>query len=199
MYCTQPMHRLQIHTGPAALMARATAALRHVFLLIACAIVATTPAMAQDKPATDDQQLQQIELTDAQVQGYLKIAPKLAKMFDRIDQAGDQPDKKLQSDLEALAKEGGFKSYDDLEIIVSNITFVMSGINEEDGSFQEPVEVLKEELKDIEADTELNAKEKAELVGAINESIAITPKLAHPGNVDIVKKHFKALSALFQE
>ena len=167
--------------------------------LLAIMAVSAVSAMAKDEAAVADGQLQQVELNEDQIKGYLKIAPKLSQMFDRIDKAGGEPDAKLQADLESVAKEGGFKSYDELEIVVSNVTFVMSGMNDEDGSFREPVEVLQQELKDTKADKELNAKEKEEMIAAINESIAITPKLAHKGNVDVVKKHFKALSALFQE
>ena len=76
-------------------------------------------------------ELEQIELKQTHIDGYLKIAPKLVKMFDRIDKAEGEPDKQLSADLEALAKEGGFQSFDELETVVSNITFVMSGISED--------------------------------------------------------------------
>lgn len=167
--------------------------------LLAFMAVAAAPATAKQEPAAVDGQLQQLPLNEDHIKGYLNIAPKLSKMFDRIDQAGGEPDAKLQAELEDIAKAGGFKSYEDLEIVVSNITFVMSGMNEEDGSFLEPVEVLQQELQDTEADTELKAKEREEMIAAIKESIAITPKLAHTDNIAIVKKYFKELSALFQE
>ena len=41
--------------------------------------------------------------------------------------------------------------------------------------------------------------EKAELIASIKESIAHTPKLAHRGNIDVVKKHFEALARHFDE
>ena len=144
-------------------------------------------------------QLEQIELKQTHIDGYLKIAPKLVKMFDRIDKANGEPDKQLSADLEALAKEGGFQSFDELETVVSNITFVMSGINDEDGSFKEPVEVLKEELAETEADQNMKGDEKKQLITSIKESIAHTPKLKHTGNIALVKKHFKELAKLFEE
>jgi hypothetical protein len=158
---------------------------------------AVAPTIAQDKPA-DDGGLVQVELTEDQVKGYLKVGPKLAEMFERIDKAGGEPDKKLTADLEALAKEGGYKSFEEMETIVSNITFIMSGMNDEDGTFTEPVEVLKKELEDTKADKELKGDEKKQMIESIQESIAQTPKLKYPGNVELVKKHLKELSSLFQ-
>ena len=166
-------------------------------IVFACAIGAIAPVNAQDK--SELLQLEQIALAEAHITGYLEIGPKLNKMFDRIDKAGDKPDKQLSADLEALAKTGGFKSFDELETVVSNVTFVMSGINEEDGSFKEPAELLKQELTETENDTSIKAEEKKQLIASIKESIAHTPTLKHPGNVELVKKHFPALVKLFQE
>ena len=170
-----------------------------VWFVTLCLLAAGALAAAQADEKAATLKLEQIALNEGHIKGYLKVGPKLAKMFDRIDKAGDAPDDKLMAELEALAKEGGFTSFDELETAVSNITFVMSGINEDDGTFREPVDVLKQELADTEADKELKGKDKAELVAAIKESIEHTPKLKHPGNVALVQKHFKALVKLFEE
>ena len=170
-----------------------------VWLATLCVLVAGALGAAQADDKAQLLKLEQIELNERHIKGYLKISPKLVKMFDRIDKAGDTPDDKLAVELEALAKEGGFSSFDELETAVSNITFVMSGINEDDGTFREPVDVLKQELADTEADQDLKGNDKAELVAAIKESIEHTPKLKHRANVALVQKHFKALVKLFEE
>lgn len=144
-------------------------------------------------------ELKQIALNEEHIQGYLKIAPDLTKLFGRIDAAQAAPDPQLLADLETLAKRGGFATFEDLEVAVANITFVMSGIDENDGSFREPVELLRQELADLEADKEIKGEERTELIASIKESIAHTPKLDHPGNIEIVKKHFKALARHFDE
>lgn len=170
-----------------------------VWLATVCLLVGGAFALAQADEKGELLKLAQIELNEGHIKGYLKIGPKLAKMFDRIDKADDTPDDKLKAELEALAKEGGFASFEDLETAVSNITFVMSGINEDDGTFREPVDVLKQELADTEADQDLKGNDKAELIAAIKESIEHTPKLKHQANVALVQKHFKALVKLFEE
>ena len=168
-----------------------------VSILLACAIAPLGAASAETK--AELLELQQIELSKAHINGYLKIGPKLVKMFDRIDKSNGEPDKQLLTDLEALAKEGGFSSFDELETVVSNITFVMSGINDEDGTFKEPVEVLKEELAETEADQGMKGDEKKQLIASIKESITHTPTLKYRGNVALVQKHFKELAKLFDE
>jgi hypothetical protein len=166
-------------------------------VLFACIAAVMTPALAQSNEGQVE--LEQIELKEAHVLGYLKIGKKLGAVFDRIDQAQGEPDKKLLADLEAVAKEGGYSSFDELEAVVSNITFVMSGINDENGSFKEPSEVLKEELAETEADQSIKGEEKEQLIASIKESIANTPKLKFKSNVALIQKHFKALSKLFEE
>ena len=151
--------------------------------------------LASSASAQDGAAFQQVKLTDAQVKGYLKIADKLPDVFERLDKAEGSPDKKLQEEIKSLGRTGGFKSLEELENVVATISFVMSGMDEE-GNFQEPSELLQAELKEIEADTELKAQEKKEMIASIKESIEGTPKLEHPSNVDVIKANLEALSAL---
>jgi hypothetical protein len=158
----------------------------------------TAHAQQSNGQPAEAENFEQVALTDAMVKGYIAASPKLSELFDRMDNTEGKTDSNLDGELEALAKKHGFKSYDEMEKVGSNIGFVMSGINEEDGSFREPLEVLQEELADVEADASLAKEEKEQLVASIKESIALTPKLKFPGNVDVVKAHLKALLDLFQ-
>ncbi len=172
-----------------------------VLFAIVLAVAAAAP-LASAQQSTSEQadidNFEQVQLTDAQVKGYIAASPRLSELFDRMDSAGNNPDPKLDAELEALARKHGFKNYDELETVGSNIGFVMSGINEEDGSFREPLEVLQEELAAVEADASIAAEEKQQLIASIKESITLTPKLKYPGNVNAVKAHLKALIDLFQ-
>jgi len=178
------MARQNLLAAPAAFM------LSFLMVAVLAPLGLSTAASAQDGPA-----FQQIQLTDAHVKGYLKVADKLPDVFERLDKAEGKPGKKLQSEIKSLGRSGGFKSLAELEDVVATITFVMSGMDE-DGNFQEPSELLKAELKEIEADTEMKAKEKEEMTASIKESIEGTPKLKHAGNVDVIKANLQALLAL---
>lgn len=150
----------------------------------------TVSAGAQDGPAFPE-----VKLTDAHVKGYLKVAKKLPKLFEALDKAEGKPGKKLQNEIKAVGREGGFKSLAEMEEVVATIGFVLSGMDE-DGNFQEPTELMKAELKEIEADKELENKEKKEMVASIKDAIANTPKLNHRSNVDVLKKYLKQLAEL---
>ena len=163
-------------------------------VVIAAAPLATAQTGGSDQ--ADIENFEQVPMTDAQVKGYIAASPRLSELFDRMDSAGTNPDPKLDAELEKIARKHGFNSYDELENIGSNIGFVLSGIN--DGSFREPLEVLKEELAAVQQDPSLESEEKKQLIASIKESIELTPKLKYPGNVDVVRANLKALVELFQ-
>lgn len=157
---------------------------------VVIAVGAAGVARAQDNAPL----FEQIKLTDAHIKGYVKVAPELMAVFEKLDQAEGKPSKAVEDQLKSLANKGGFASFAELEDVVANISFIMSGMDE-DGKFQEPVELLKEELAEIKADSELSAKEKKEIVESIEESIARTPKLKYSENVTLVAKYQKELAA----
>jgi hypothetical protein len=150
-------------------------------VVIAAAPLATAQTGGSDQ--ADIENFEQVPMTDAQVKGYIAASPRLSELFDRMDSAGTNPDPKLDAELENIG---------------SNIGFVLSGINEDDGSFREPLEVLKEELAAVQQDPSLESEEKQQLIASIKESIELTPKLKYPGNVDVVRANLKALVELFQ-
>lgn len=164
-------------------------------LFFAAAIVL---ASAIGGPVVAQEVLKQIPLTDAQVQNYIKAAPELAKMFDRIDKADGKLGKKLKADLEAVAKNSGFASFDEMQDVSNNIQFVMQGMDEK-GSFREPQEFLKLDLAEVKADKSIEKKEKKQIIASIEDQLENTPKLSQPGNVGVVKKHLKTLMSLFRE
>ena len=172
-----------------------------LFAILLAAVIAAAPlatAQTGGSDLADTENFEQVQMTDAQVKGYIAASPRLSELFDRMDSAETNPDPKLDAELEAIARKHGFNSYDELENIGSNIGFVLSGINEEDGSFREPLEVLKEELAAVQQDPSLESEEKQQLIASIKESIELTPKLKYPGNVDVVRANLKPLVELFQ-
>ena len=154
----------------------------------------TGPAQAQSGQAPA---FEQIELTDAHVKGYIGASGKLADLLDRVEKAGGEPGEKLLGELEQLAKANGFKSFEEMELAIANITFVMSGFGNEANDYLEPVEALKKERADIKADKELKADEKTQMLQEIDESIKFTPKVKFPANVELIRKHYADLIKLF--
>ena len=180
-------------TGP-----RWLGVLSAIFLaaMISAAPLATAQSTGSDQ--ADIEHFEQIQLTPALVKGYIAANARLSELFDRMDNSDSNPDPKLDAEVEGVAKRHGFKNYDELANVGSNIGFVMSGIDEEDGSFKEPLEFLYEELTAVEQDLSLDVEEKQQLIASIKESIEQTPKLKYPGNVEIVRPYLNELIDLFE-
>lgn len=145
-----------------------------------------------------EDQFVQVKLTDQQVKGYLAASKKLAAISEKIEAGGDKPDPKLLDDLESVAKANGFKSYEELDTVISNISFVLSGFDDK-GEFTDPHDALKSELEQVKGDTSMKADEKAKMVKEIEEAMKTTPPLQYKENVAVVKKHLKQLDEILQK
>ena len=162
-------------------------------LRIAAAALALTGLLAVGQLQAQEAAFKQMKLTEAQIENYLKAQGELNKQFEKIEQAGEQPDKTLVQGLEAIAKKYGFSSYDELDAIMSNISFVLSGFDQESGEFSEPVEAMKQEIAALKSDKSMPEKERNALIQELEEAVKNTPAIEHKENVALVKKHFKAL------
>lgn len=163
--------------------------------LAAAAMMCFAPlAIAQ----AQEDQFVQVKLTDQQIKGYLAASKKLAAISEKIEAGGDKPDPKLLDELEAVAKANGFKSYDELDTVISNISFVLSGFDDK-GNFTDPHDALKAELEQVKGDTSMKADEKAKMVKEIEEAMKTTPPLKYKENVALVKSHLKELDEILQK
>ncbi len=141
----------------------------------------------------DAQELVQVKLTEAHINGFIKSQPALAKMSERMKAAGDKEDKKLDADLEKLAKKFGYKDYGELENVAANILFVLDVTDPKTGKYQDPEAELKAELEAIKKDDKIAAAEKKKAIADINEALKTVPKLEHKENIALVNKHRAAI------
>ena len=156
-------------------------------LVAAMAIIASTGAWAQEPPK--DAPIKQIKLTEEQVKSFVAAQPDLATVAPKLQEAGDNIDPALQSELDTIAKKHGFANFSELDDVAANISIVMAGLDSKSGDFTEPVEALKKELADVTADASIPEDDKKQLVEELNEAIKTTPKIEHPENVEVVKAH----------
>ena len=154
--------------------------------------ITSVPTMAADEAPA----MKQIALTDADVMGYLQAAAKLAKVAEKVEKADGKVGAKVKAELETIAKASGFGSYDELQVAAENISFVLSGMDDQSGKFREPSELLKLDLEDVKADKSMKKNERTETIADIEEQLANTPKLEQRGNIAVIRKHLKALAAL---
>ena len=144
------------------------------------------PVHAQDA-------LQQIQLTEKQVQNYIAAQKDLAALSEKM---GDkQPDAKAQADMDAAIKKNGFASGDEFSMVADNISLVMSGIDPDTKNFSDPKAAIQKEIAEVNADKEMSPDEKKQALGELNEALKSAEPVKYPGNIELVKKYYKDLDA----
>jgi hypothetical protein len=141
-----------------------------------------------EEAAAPDEPVKQIQLTEAQVKSFISAQPDLAGVAGKLQEAGEKLDPALQAELDAIAKKHGFANFGELDDVAANISIVMAGLDQS-GEFTEPVEALKKELSEVEADSSIPDDDKKQLVDELNEAIKTTPAVEHKENIDLVKAH----------
>jgi hypothetical protein len=175
------------------------------------AVAAADPALAQAKQQAPAKQaapppqqpapaLTQIELTEKQIEQLLAAQKEMDAVTDKLpESATDQPDPKLQAQLEGIAKKNGFAGFDDYGAVYDNVSLVMSGIDPKTKAFTEPPEALKKQIAAVQADSKIPAKEKKEILDDMNAALKTLEPVKYPGNVALVTKYFDKLAALMQD
>jgi hypothetical protein len=164
-------------------------ALTRTLALLLAALALAVGALAQDPDQEPkDEPIRQIKLTEAQVKSFISAQPDIVAVFPKVSDAGENIDPALQTELDGIARKHGFKDYEELEDVASNIAIVLAGFDAK-GEFTEPLEALKKELADVTADKLISEKDKKKLIAALNVAISTTPRLEHLENVELVKAH----------
>lgn len=149
----------------------------------------STGVMAQD--ASGD--IRQMALTESQIKSLIAAQPDLAKVAKRLEGMPEDANVSVQKELDEIATKNGFKDFDELDQVSANVQLVLDGIDPESGEYSDPIEGMKQELADVKADSNMPENEKKELVSELEEAIAAMPALEHPENIELVKKHHKAI------
>jgi hypothetical protein len=146
------------------------------------------PSAGQPIPPPSDD-VKQIKLSEDQVTHFIAAQGDLAAIASKIQAAGDKPDPALQANLENIAKKHGFATFAELDDVAANISIVMAGLDSGTGNFVDPVDALKKEREEVQADSTIPDADKKQLLDELNEAIGTTPRLQFKENVEIVKAH----------
>jgi hypothetical protein len=176
-------------------------------LAVSLAAVSATGAFAQAKDAPpaaqaappDATPLKQIALTDKQIENVLASQ----KDFDAITEKlpdDAKPDAKVTEQLDTVAKKYGFASYDDYNIVIDNISMVLSGFDPQAKKYVGVDAVIKQQIAQVEADKKMSAKDKKEALADLNEALkAPAPAVENKGNIDLVGKYYDKLAAAMSD
>jgi hypothetical protein len=161
--------------------------------------VLTLTALTHFSGVAAAQTINQIKLTETQVEGFIASQKDMAAVTEKLQgTASDKPDPKVQADLEAIAKKYGFKDFADYDDVAANISMIMAGIDPQSKTFMEPATAIKKEIEEIQADKSIPEKEMKQMLEELNEALKAAAPIQHPGNVELVKKHFDKIEAVLQ-
>src|SRR5688572_29317637 len=136
----------------------------------------------------------QLQLSDKHIQGFIAAQADITQFIERNPaQEGTAPTDKQQAELDTIAKKHGFKDYTEYDDVAYNISVILSGIDPDTGKYTDPIELIKKEIADITADTQIAAAEKKQMLDELNDALKNTPPVKFPANVAVVSKHRAAL------
>lgn len=156
-------------------------------------------SLAGSPAARAQETFNQVELTEKHVTSYIAAQPDMAAFAQRNPAPeGTAPNPAQLKELDEISKKHGFKDFADFDDVAYNISVVLSGIDPQTGEYTDPVSAIKKEIADIQADTQISAAEKKQMLDELQEALKSTPVLKFPGNVAVVKKHREAIEKALQ-
>jgi hypothetical protein len=166
------------------------------FLSTDCAMAQTKPApssqMAQAQPAPPP--LKQMALTDKQIDGVLAAQKDMDAITQKLP-PNAPPSPKAIAQLDAVAKKNGFASYDEYNVVVDNITLVLSGFDPTTKKYVGFDAATKAQIASVQANKQMSAKDKKDALAELNEALkSPPPPIANKGNIDLVGKNYDKLA-----
>jgi hypothetical protein len=177
-------------------------------LAVSLALVCGTGAFAQDKPAVqaapppaEAPAIKQIALTDKQIEGLLASQKELDAITEKLpEDAMEKPDPKVTAQLDVVAKKYGFADYADYNVVIDNVSLVMSGFDPQTKKYVGSDVVIKQQIAAVQADKKMSAKDKKDALADLNEALkAPSPAIENKGNIDVVGKYYDKLAAVMSE
>jgi cell division protein FtsB len=157
--------------------------MQHLHRLLIATIVAI--GFALPSGVAGAQAVKQIQLTEKQVLGYIAAQKEMP--------ASENPDAKAKAQMESVAKKNGFASFAEFEDVAANISMIVDGIDPKTKAFTEPLDGLKKEIAEVQADKSMPAKDKQAALKELNEALKTAQPVQFRGNIELVKKYFDKL------
>jgi hypothetical protein len=173
--------------------------LRHfIWGLVAAAVFAVTPAVAQDRNDSETRPLVQVELTDALMKRFLAMQSDLVALGKQIEGTEQEETDVLKSKLTELAKKNGFATFEEFDDVASTISLVMEGLDPDTKEYVDPKESIAADIEDAKKDTTLTEAERKEVIADLEEARRTTPDVKYPGNIEMVRKYAEQIEKILQ-
>jgi hypothetical protein len=135
--------------------------------------------------------LKQIKLTEKHIEGFIAAQKEMGSIFEKIQ--GDRPDAKAEAELETIAKKNGFADLNEYEQILANIEIVMRGLDPQTKTFTDLKVQIEKDIEEVKSDKSMSEDERKKVLADLNEDLKTAQPLAHPSNIELVKKYYDKL------
>jgi hypothetical protein len=142
------------------------------------------------------QEVKQIKFTEKHVQNFIAVSGEMAKLSSA---AKETPDAELEVQADALVKRYGFASLAQFDDVSTNISMIMSGIDQQTKRFTEPPEQIKQQIVALKADKSVPQAEKKEGLVQLEAALREAKPIQFKENITLVQKYFDQLAQLMQE
>ena len=105
----------------------------------------------------------------------------------------------MQEQAEAVVKKNGFASLSQFNDVSTNISMIMSGIDEQTKAFIEPPDQIKNEIAALRADKSLPDAQKKEDLAQLDAALKEANPIQFKENIALVLKYYDKLVELMQE
>jgi hypothetical protein len=164
----------------------------HAMLLAFAALLA--------QPGVVDAQahVKQIRLTEKQVQGFISAQKDMVAITKKMSADNDEPDPKVQAQLQAAVKKQGFKDLDEYDDVAFNISLIMTGIDPQTKKYTEPRVEIEQQIAEITANPTMSAEEKKQMLDQLNRELKAAVPVEYPSNIDLVLQYYDKIEAALQ-
>lgn len=153
---------------------------------------------ATDAASGNEQPPKQVQLTQQIVDNLVAAQKALQPIEGKMPQDGaadDKPDPKLDAQIDAAVKKSGFADDQAYADASYSVGLVLAGMDPDSGDYIGAKAAIQKQIKDLDADKKMPAKEKKEALAELNEAMKSTPdEKPLDGNVALVKKNFDKLN-----
>ena len=143
------------------------------------------------------QEVKQIKLTEKHIQNFITAHEEMAKLYDGADL--DKPDPKVDAQAEVVAKKNGFASLAEHEVVLMNISMIMSGLDPQTKNFTEPPEQIKQVIAALKVDKAVPEAEKKEYLGQLEAALKNAKPIQFKENIALVVKYLDKLPPLMEQ
>lgn len=139
--------------------------------------------------------VEQIQLTEAQVQGVVAIAPSVDEVTDDALEDIDKLSSATIAKLDALVGKSGFARYHEYKAVRENIGLVSAGVDPVTNKYVGREAAIRAQIGRVRADKKMSPADRAERLTDLNDQLQFSlPAIRYKSNIALVLKYSEALS-----